>query len=64
MRLRSYGSSRDAFPPAIRLIHKGIIKLERLVTHVVDMEEYPSLMERVISGEKGYIKGVVRLGSG
>jgi threonine dehydrogenase-like Zn-dependent dehydrogenase len=55
---------RDTFPAAIRLIRTGVIKLERLVTHVVDMEEYPSLMERVTSGEKGYIKGVVRLGNG
>ena len=51
---------RDPFPPAIRLIDKGIIDLKPLVTHVVHLEEYPSFMRGVTSGEiKGYIKGVV-----
>ena len=53
---------RDPFPPAIRLMEKGIIDLKPLVTHVVPLEEYASFMQGVTSGEVGgYIKGVVRL---
>jgi threonine dehydrogenase-like Zn-dependent dehydrogenase len=53
---------RDTFPVAIRLIHAGVIRLDRLVTHVVPLEEMGALLSGVASGEiKGYIKGVVRL---
>jgi threonine dehydrogenase-like Zn-dependent dehydrogenase len=53
---------RDPFPAAIRLIDKGIFSLEKLVTHVVGLEEYAGLMQKVTAGEEpGYIKGVVRL---
>ena len=52
---------RDPFPPAIRLLHKGVIDLRPLVTHVVDIDDYPSFMEGVTTGAvPGYIKGVVR----
>ena len=52
---------RDPFPPAIRLIANGTIDLRRLVTHVVDIDDYPQFMAGVTSGEvRGYIKGVVR----
>ena len=51
---------RDPFPPAIRLIEKGIIRLEPLVTHVVPITEYPDFMTEVTTGKvDGYIKGVV-----
>ncbi len=52
---------RDPFPPAIRLIHQGIIDLRPLVTHVVPLVEYSSLMEEILSGEPSYVKGVVKL---
>jgi len=52
---------RDPFPPAIRLIHQGIIDLRPLVTHVVPLVEYSSLMEEILSGEPRYIKGVIKL---
>ena len=53
---------RDPFPAAIRLIDKGVFALDRLVTHVVGLDEYGDLMEKVSAGEEpGYIKGVVRL---
>ncbi len=53
---------RDPFPPAIRLLEKGIIDLQSLVTHVVPIDEYPAFMAGVTRGEvDGYIKGVVRL---
>ncbi len=52
---------RDPFPPAIRLLDKGIVDLKPLVTHVVPIEEYPTFMEGVTTGSvDGYIKGVVR----
>tara|TARA_B100001013_G_scaffold211936_1_gene128927 strand:- start:1117 stop:2055 length:939 start_codon:yes stop_codon:yes gene_type:complete len=53
---------RDPFPPAIRLLEKGIIDLRPLVTHVIPIDEYPVFMEGVTRGEvDGYIKGVVSL---
>lgn len=52
---------RDPFPPAIQLIHQGIIDLRSLVSHVVPLAEYPSLMEQILSGDKRYVKGVIRL---
>jgi threonine dehydrogenase-like Zn-dependent dehydrogenase len=54
---------RDTFPPAIRLVEKGIVDLGPLVTHVVGLDEYPALMKRILAGDPGYIKGVVRLGT-
>ena len=54
---------RDPFPPAIRLIDKGVIDLKPLVTHVVDIDDYPTFMAGVTRGEvDGYIKGVVQHG--
>lgn len=52
---------RDPFPPAIRLIHQGIIDLRPLVTHVVPLAAYPSLMEEILAGEPSYVKGVITL---
>jgi len=53
---------RDPFPPAIRLLAKGVIDLRPLVTHVVPLAEYPQFLQQVIRGEvEGYIKGVVTL---
>ena len=51
---------RDPFPAAIRLINKGIIDLDPLVTHVIPIDDYPTFMTGVTTGNvKGYIKGVV-----
>ena len=52
---------RDPFPIAIRLIQSGFFDLRPLVTHVVSLNEYPSLMQAILSGDKSYVKGVVRL---
>ena len=53
---------RDTFPVAIRLIDRGAVKLEKLVTHVVTLAELDDLLARVTAKEEpGYIKGVVRL---
>jgi threonine dehydrogenase-like Zn-dependent dehydrogenase len=54
---------RDPFPPAIRLIHQGIIDLRPLVTHVVPLMQYPALMQQILQVEMSYIKGVITLGS-
>lgn len=52
---------RDPFPPAIRLIHQGIIDLRPLVTHVQPLAKYPALMDRILHGDSDYIKGVITL---
>lgn len=52
---------RDPFPPAIRLMERGIIDLQPLVTHVVDLDGYPDLMKRIVAGDPSYVKGVIRL---
>ena len=53
---------RDTFPVAIRLIASGMIKLDRVVTHVVPLQDLSSLLTDVTQGNaQGYIKGVVRL---
>ena len=55
---------RDPFPPAIRLLEKGVIDLRKLVTHVVPIEEFPSFMSKVTTGQvDGYIKGVISTGA-
>lgn len=52
---------RDPFPPAIRLIHQGIIDLRPLVTHVQPLTTYPALMGQILHGDKSYVKGVITL---
>lgn len=53
---------RDPFPAAIRLIHRGIVDLRPLVTHVVPLTGYPDLMADIVRGDARYLKGVVTLG--
>lgn len=55
---------RDPFPPAIDLIARGVVDLNPLVTHTVPLHDYPDLMQRILRGEPGYIKGVVLLNEG
>ena len=52
---------RDPFPPAIRLLHEGIIDLKPLISHVETLENYPALMTRILQGEASYVKGVIKL---
>lgn len=52
---------RDPFPPAIRLMQQGIIDLRPLVTHVAPLDQYPSLMQQILQGDKRYVKGVIKL---
>jgi threonine dehydrogenase-like Zn-dependent dehydrogenase len=55
---------RDTFPVAIRLIDSGLIKLDRVVTHVVPLADAATLMGDAVRGAaRGYIKGVVRVAS-
>jgi threonine dehydrogenase-like Zn-dependent dehydrogenase len=50
---------RDTWPVAIRMIERGFIDLEPLVSHVVKLEEYPALLAKAASRQDGYIKGIV-----
>lgn len=52
---------RDPWPAAIQLIHNGVYDLRSLVTHVVPLEQYPTLMGKILEGEESYVKGVVTL---
>lgn len=52
---------RETFGPAIRLIHEGVFDLKPLVTHTATLDEYPTLMQKVLAGDPTYIKGVVTL---
>ncbi len=52
---------REPFAPAMQMIQQGKITLEPLITHIVPLDEYPALMQRVIDGDPDYIKGVVKL---
>ena len=52
---------RDPWPAAIRLLDRGIIDLEPLVSHVVPLKEYPTLLKEVVTGNGKYLKGVVEL---
>ena len=52
---------RDPFPPAIDLMHGGIVDLQPLVTHVVPLAEYPALMAQILASDPAYIKGVITL---
>jgi threonine dehydrogenase-like Zn-dependent dehydrogenase len=54
---------RDPFPIAIRLIHQGLFDLRPLVTHVAPLERYPAVMQDILHGDIGYLKGVITLGS-
>ena len=51
---------RETFPTAIRLLAKKLINPEKLITHVVTLEEFPGLMDSVVKGNPEYIKGVVK----
>lgn len=51
---------RDPWPAAIRLLERGQIDLEPLVSHIVPLEEYPKLLERAAAKDGSYLKGVVR----
>jgi threonine dehydrogenase-like Zn-dependent dehydrogenase len=52
---------RDPFPPAIRLMHRGVFDLQSLVTHLAPLDGYAGLMDGIIRGDIGYVKGVVKL---
>jgi len=52
---------RNPFPVAIDLIEREVVDLRPLVSHVVELDEYADLMERIIEGDSSYLKGVVRL---
>lgn len=52
---------RDPFPPAIRLMQRGVFDLRPLVSHCVPLDDYAAFMQSVIDGKVDYLKGVVML---
>ena len=52
---------RDVMPIAIRLLHRGIINLAPLVTHVGPLDQITSILDHGVKKTDGYIKGVVKL---
>jgi threonine dehydrogenase-like Zn-dependent dehydrogenase len=54
-------ATRDPWPAAIRLLDRGLIDLEPLVSHVVPLHQYPALLKEAASNNGKYIKGVVQL---
>ena len=54
---------RDPWPIAIRLLDRGLIDLAPLVTHIVPLSSYPSLLREAALNDGKYIKGVVKLAS-
>ena len=53
---------RDPWHAAIRLLNRGILDLRPLVTHTAPLDEYPTLLQKAVGREEGYIKGVIKLG--
>ena len=54
---------RDPWPAAIRMIERGFIDLEPLVSHVAKLEDYPALLAKAAARQDGYIKGVIASGN-
>jgi threonine dehydrogenase-like Zn-dependent dehydrogenase len=54
-------ATRDPWPAAIRLLDRGLINLEPLVSHVVPLSKYPGLLKEAAANNGKYIKGVVEL---
>ncbi len=52
---------RDPWPVAIRLLECKLIRLRPLVSHVVPLDDYPSLLAIAAAKGSGYLKGVVKL---
>lgn len=52
---------RDPWPAAIRLIDRGLINLEPLISHVVTLSDYPALLQKAAANDGKYMKGVVQL---
>ena len=54
----------DEITPKAPPGHEGmgiVTKLKPLITHKTDLEGYPELMAKIISGDPTYLKGVVTL---
>jgi threonine dehydrogenase-like Zn-dependent dehydrogenase len=54
-------AERDPWPSAIRMLQRRYIDLEPLVSHVVSLDQYPSLLASAASHDPMYLKGVVDL---
>jgi threonine dehydrogenase-like Zn-dependent dehydrogenase len=54
-------ATRDPWPAAIRLLDRGLINLDKLVSHIVPLQEYPNLLKTAAVNDGKYLKGVVQL---
>lgn len=52
---------RDSMPVAVRLLHRGIVDLKPLVTHVAPLDRITDILAHGVKKTDGYIKGVVKL---
>jgi threonine dehydrogenase-like Zn-dependent dehydrogenase len=52
---------RDPWWPAIKMLQRGYIRLQPLVSHIVPLDDYPALLTKAANRTDGYLKGVVRL---
>src|SRR3954447_4295831 len=54
-------AERDPWPVAIRLMERGYINLEPLISHVVPLDQYANLLSDAATRRVDYIKGVVSM---
>jgi threonine dehydrogenase-like Zn-dependent dehydrogenase len=52
---------RDTWPVAIRLLQRGLVDLQPLISHIVALESYPALLAEASAARDAYLKGVVKL---
>jgi threonine dehydrogenase-like Zn-dependent dehydrogenase len=52
---------RDTWPIAIRMLARGYVELQPLVSHVVELDRYPALLAEATATRASYLKGVVKL---
>lgn len=51
-----------SFKKAIELMKEGMIKVEPMITHRVELEDFPNLLSRIISGQERAIKIIIKVG--
>ena len=44
-------NTKKAFPRAIRVIEEGVVKLDKIVTHIFDLENIQSCFQAIKNGE-------------
>ena len=54
-------NSRDKFPEAIRLIEQGFLPARKMITKVIERDEFEGTLADMISNPQNYMKVVVRI---